>query len=77
VPIIVNNMSTAVISLASLKGYTEEAVKILDHIRPVMNTAYSNILAIEETRRLASELTDKNFQLESKRETLENQAAEL
>jgi signal transduction histidine kinase/ActR/RegA family two-component response regulator len=42
-----------------------------------MNTAYSNILAIEETRRLAQELQDKNLQLESKRETLESQALEL
>lgn len=77
VPIVVHNMSTAVISLASLKGYPEETVKILGHIRPVMNTAYSNILAIEETRRLANELKDKNLQLESKRETLEDQAVEL
>ncbi len=76
-PIVVHNMTTAVISLASLKGYPEEMLKILGHIRPVMNTAYSNILAIEETRRLAHELKDKNLQLESKRETLELQALEL
>ncbi len=42
-----------------------------------MNTAYSNILAIEQTRRLAAELQDKNLQLESKREVLEQQAIEL
>ena len=77
VPIIVNNISAAVISLASLKVYHDETIRILDHIRPVMNTAYSNILAIEETRRLAQELQDKNLQLESKKETLERQALEL
>lgn len=76
-PIVVKNMSVAVISLASLSEYGEEIFKILTHIRPVMNTAYSNILAIEETRRLAAELGDKNRQLESKRETLEQQAVEL
>ena len=77
VPIIVNNISAAVISLASLKEYGDETIRILNHIRPVMNTAYSNILAIEETRRLAQELQDKNQQLESKKETLESQALEL
>lgn len=76
-PIVVKNMSVAVISLASLSEYSEEIFKILSHIRPVINTAYSNILAIEETRRLAAELGDKNRQLESKRETLEQQAVEL
>ncbi len=76
-PIIVHNMSAAVISLASLKGYPAETVRILEHIRPVMNTAYSNILAIEKTRRLADELKDKNFQLESKKEALELQTVEL
>ncbi len=76
-PIVVKNMSVAVISLASLSEYSEEIFRILSHIRPVINTAYSNILAIEETRRLAAELGDKNRQLESKRETLEQQAVEL
>ncbi|MCX7678081.1 MAG: ATP-binding protein [Spirochaetes bacterium] len=77
IPVIVNNMSMAVISLASLSEYSSEIITILQHIRPVMNTAYSNILAIEQTRRLAAELGDKNKQLEMKKEALEQQAIEL
>ncbi len=77
IPVIVNNKSVAIVSLASLNEYSANIIDILNHVRPVMNTAFSNIIALEETRRLAKELSDKNHLLESQKEALEMQADEL
>ncbi|PKL35893.1 MAG: hypothetical protein CVV44_20465 [Spirochaetae bacterium HGW-Spirochaetae-1] len=77
IPIIVNNRTVAIISLASLKEYDPEAMTILESIRPVMNTAFANIISDEETRRLARELSDKNQLLMNQKTELETQAMEL
>ena len=77
IPVIVNNMSVAIITIARMTAYSDETVKMLEQIRPVLNTAYSNIAAIEETRRLAEELGEKNRLLELQKEDLESQASQL
>ncbi len=77
VPVIVNNRCAALISLASLSEHGERPVRIIEQIWLVLNAAFSNILAIEERRRLSGELQDKNRLLEMKKETLQHQAYEL
>lgn len=77
IPIIVNNKTVAIISLASMSVYQRQIINILNQVRPVMNTAFSNILADEETRRLAKELAEKNQLLVSQKEELVSQAAAL
>lgn len=77
IPVIVNNRCSAIISLASLQVYDERIVKIMNQIWMVLNAAFSNILAIDERRRLSIELEDKNRLLETKREALQHQAFEL
>ena len=77
VPLVVSNKTVAIISLANLTEYREEIMHILNQVRPVMNTAFSNIMSDEETRRLAYELSEKNQLLESQKEALVTQAAEL
>ncbi len=77
IPVIVNDRCVAIISLASLQEYDHRIMRILDQIWLVMNAAFSNILAIDERRRLSGELEDKNRLLEKKREALQQQAYEL
>ncbi len=77
VPIIAHNTCVAIISLAGLDGYGDTVLRILNQIGPVMNTAFSNILAIEERRKLSIELEMKNKLLESKQDTLHRQTYEL
>ncbi|MBN1531542.1 MAG: response regulator [Spirochaetes bacterium] len=77
IPVIAHNTCVAIISLASLRGYTEPALRILQQIWPVMNTAFSNILAIEERKKLSTELEMKNRLLETKQDALQRQAYEL
>ncbi|MCU0848928.1 MAG: ATP-binding protein [Spirochaetes bacterium] len=77
IPVIVKNRSMAIISMATMSAYTDEMLRILDTVRPVMSTAFSNILANEETRRLMLELSEKNQMLESQKDALEFQADEM
>jgi signal transduction histidine kinase/ActR/RegA family two-component response regulator/HAMP domain-containing protein len=77
IPVIAHNTCVAIISLASLHAYPEQALRILHQIWPVMNTAFSNILAIEERKKLSNELEMKNRLLETKQDTLQRQAYEL
>ncbi|HOO72162.1 MAG TPA: ATP-binding protein [Spirochaetota bacterium] len=77
IPVIVSNRTVAIVSLATLTEYPAEVTTILNQVRPVMNTAFSNILSDEETRRLAKELSEKNQLLESQKGELLAQAEEL
>lgn len=77
VPVVVNNRTVAIISLASIHPYSEDILTVINQIRPVMNMALANILSDEETRKLAKELSEKNLLLEGKRKELEKQAEEL
>ena len=77
VPVVVNNRTVAIISLASIHPFDEEILTVINQIRPVMNMALANILSDEETRKLAKELSEKNLQLEMKKRELEKQAEEL
>jgi len=77
IPVVVGNRTMAIISLASVHAYHEDTLPILHQIRPVMNMALANIMADEETRLMARELSEKNQQLERKRKDLERQTTEL
>lgn len=70
-PLLVKKEVRAMISLASLKGYSMEILSSLSPSSVItLNTAFTNILATDETRRLASELKDKNMFLETQQEEL-------
>jgi len=77
IPVIVKNNTAAVISLSTYDEYTEEVLPLLLKIRPFMNTAFSNIISIDEVRRLAGKLKEKNQLLEARGEALEYQTDEL
>jgi signal transduction histidine kinase/CheY-like chemotaxis protein/HAMP domain-containing protein len=77
IPIIINEKVVAVISLASLNPYSKENLEILNQTRAGMNTAFSNLVANEQTMRLAEELGQKNQELKAQAEELQSQTEEL
>ena len=77
-PVVVKNEVRAMISLASLGGYTQAALSILSQPAIItLNAAFANLLANDETRRLAEELRESNQELQTQQEELQAQAEEL
>jgi CheY-like chemotaxis protein/signal transduction histidine kinase/HAMP domain-containing protein len=77
IPVIVKNKVMAVISIAGLNEYSKESHEILNQTWLNMNTAFSNVSANEETRKLADELRAKNMELQAQAEELQQQSEEL
>lgn len=77
IPIVVNDKTMAVISLASLTGYSTEILEFLDLTWMNMNTAYVGLLVNEKTKRLAVALRENNRQLEIQSEELKAKSDEL
>ncbi len=78
IPLSVNHEVRGMISLAGLKAYSKESLGILNQtVIVALNTAFSNLLANEETQRLAEELRDINQELQAQQEELEAQSEEL
>jgi len=77
IPIIVKEKVRGVISLAGFTEYSKESVESLNQTWITMNTAFSNLLANEETRKLAGDLDMTNQELEAQTEELQSQSEEL
>ena len=77
VPIVIDDVVGAIVSLASINTYSKESLEILDRVLININTAFSNLLANKETKRLADELMDKNQELQLQAEELQSQTEEL
>ena len=77
IPILVKERVMAVVSLASLEAYRDEAFEILERCWMALNTGFSNILANEETREMAGVLDLKNKELEALTQELRHQSDEL
>lgn len=76
-PIVVDEKVIAVISLASLNPYSKNSLETLTQTWLGLNTAFSNLIAGEQTDKLAEELGQKNQELEAQSEELQSQAEEL
>jgi CheY-like chemotaxis protein/signal transduction histidine kinase/HAMP domain-containing protein len=77
VPIMVRDRAEAMISLASLSGYSEHDLRMLEHVTANISTALSSLMANEETLRLAGELKAGNAELKAQARELEQQSVEL
>jgi len=77
IPLIERGEVVALVSLASLKNYSAECLKILQICRLPVSTALVNILANEKTQQLAAELAEKNDELQMNTEELQAQTEEL
>ncbi|MBU3913943.1 response regulator, partial [bacterium] len=77
IPVKAYNQVKAIISLASLTPFSKDDLLIIDLVLSSINTAFANIIAIEETRLLARELEVKNQELESQTTEMRRQSYEL
>lgn len=77
IPIMIEDIVVAVISLASIHKFQPNNIEILQQSLAAINTSYSNLMASERTRILAEQLTNINQQLESQTEELQEQSEEL
>jgi signal transduction histidine kinase/CheY-like chemotaxis protein len=77
IPILIDDEPAAVISLASLKPYSQESLEITNHVWLSLNTAFSNLLAGINTAKLAEDLQEKNKEITLINEELKNQTEEL
>lgn len=77
VPVVARERLVAVLALASLREYPPEALVIVDKSLAAFGIGFSNILAGEETRALAGELSARNAELTAQGAELSAQAQEL
>ena len=77
IPLKEKNKVIAIISLASIYKYTDEAVEILNQSWNSICTSYSHLLSFVETKRLSRELLEMNQELEVQAEELQAQSEEL
>ncbi|HLC14855.1 MAG TPA: response regulator, partial [Thermodesulfovibrionia bacterium] len=77
IPIVVDDRVMAMFSLASLKGYSEETLELLNRTWMIMNTAYAGLLVNEKTKKLAVALRENNLQLQTQSKELWIKSDEL
>ncbi|MBN2012244.1 response regulator [candidate division KSB1 bacterium] len=77
IPVMRDGTVAAMLSLASIQPYSHEHVLIINQNWMAINTAFSNLFASEQTRKLAHELEVKNDELQKKSDELKNSAEEL
>ncbi len=77
IPVTVDGVVEAVISLASLSGYRSELLELLEQNLVTMNTKIANLYAAEQVKALAQEMETKNQELEIQSWELKQQAQTL
>ncbi len=77
-PVMVDEKVRGMLCLATVSAYTKASLVILSkQSMTALSTAFSNLLANDETRRLTEELRGKNVELTAQQEELQMQAEEL
>lgn len=77
IPIIVDFDVTAIISLASLKPFSDRIFKFIQELWIPLNSGFAKNLSQLEVQRIADELSQRNQDLESLAEEFKSQANEL
>jgi CheY-like chemotaxis protein/signal transduction histidine kinase/HAMP domain-containing protein len=77
IPILIDGKVQVILSLASLNAYSDTHLQILEQSWIGLNTSLSNLLANDQTRKLADDLTQKNQELGAQAQRLQSQAREM
>ncbi|MFZ4401753.1 MAG: response regulator [Bacteroidales bacterium] len=77
IPVISGNRVIAVISLASLKSFTEESVQLIEDITDTLNSRIEGILAYRMIKDFSKKMELQNRELETQKTELSSQSAEL
>lgn len=77
IPLIANEMVAGILTLACLRACSENCLAIINQSLVNLNTGFSSVQNEEKIQKIASELIDKNQELESFSEELQSQTEEL
>jgi signal transduction histidine kinase/CheY-like chemotaxis protein len=77
IPILTNNAVVAIISLASINQYSNEAIQLIDNIFVTLNARVEGILVFNKMRLFSERLENQNRELETQKTELASQSAEL
>jgi signal transduction histidine kinase/CheY-like chemotaxis protein/HAMP domain-containing protein len=77
IPILSGGRVIAIISLASIQNYSDEANQLIDKTFDILTARVEGVLAYRTMRRFAKQLEVQNDELEAQQRELERQASEL
>ena len=77
IPILTDQQIIAIISLATLGSFSQQAIRFIDAIWVTLNARVTGILAFRQIQALAAHLEQQNLELEAQKNELNAQTAEL
>ncbi|MGC9151339.1 MAG: response regulator [Microbacter sp.] len=77
IPIVVKNEIVAILSLASIRAFSQESLRLLQSVLVTLNARMEGILAYRQMILIANQLEIQNTELESQKRELAAQASEL
>ncbi|MBI5726985.1 MAG: MCP four helix bundle domain-containing protein, partial [Ignavibacteriales bacterium] len=77
IPVLAGNEVVAVISLASIKPYSLQALKIIEAVQVALSARVTSILAYQKMKSLTETLKEQNSELEIQKTELATQSSEL
>lgn len=77
IPILTDKQVVAIISLASVSRYSEQAIQLIDSIFVTLNARVEGIIAYRKMRLFSEKLENQNRELETQKVELASQSAEL
>lgn len=77
IPIISGSDVIAIISLASVRTYSEDAIELINHILDTLNARVEGVLTYRKMRKFSELLEVQNVELEAQKMELASQSSEL
>ncbi|NEW81386.1 MAG: response regulator [Mariniphaga sp.] len=77
IPILTSNEVVAIISLASVSKYSNQAIQLIDNIFVTLRARVEGIIAYHKMRKFSEQLEQQNRELEVQKTSLASQSAEL
>ena len=77
IPVVSGNEVSAMVSLASVRAYSETAIQLIDDVWSVLTARMNGVLAFERIHNLAGRLEVQNRELDEQKRELSAQASEL
>lgn len=77
IPILTNNAVVAIISLASINQYSNEAIQLIDSIFVTLSARVEGIIAYHKMRKFSEKLEFQNRELEAQKTEMASQSAEV
>jgi signal transduction histidine kinase/CheY-like chemotaxis protein/CHASE3 domain sensor protein len=77
IPVVAGDDVSAIVSLASLRAYSEPAIQLIDDVWSVLTARMNGVLAFQRIHNLAGRLETQNRELDQQKRELASQASEL